>query len=220
MTENIGTEETVIDTASQESVRTYTQAEVDAMMAKTRSSVEHKVSKKYEGLGDPEYLKQLVNQAETARMDEQVKRGEFETILKDLASKKDAEINKRDNIIKDYKVNTPLLSAASQLKAVNAEQVKTLLQSNVRLNEDGDVEVVDSKGSVRYSDNGSPLAVQDLVQEFLQMNPHFVQPTPATTNTKSSHATGTNTKLDVSQLDMTNPVHRKLYAEARAEGKL
>jgi hypothetical protein len=219
MTDNIG-DNTVIDTESQESVKTYTQAEVDAMMAKTRSSVEHKVSKKYEGLGDPDYLRNLVQSAEQQKQEELVKRGEFETILKELASKKDAEISKRDSIIKDYKVNTPLLSAASQLKAVNAEQVKTLLSSNVRLNEDGEVEVIDSKGSVRYSDNGSLFQVQDLVQEFLQMNPHFVQPTPATTNTKSSHATGKDTKLDVTQLDMSNPDHRKLFAEARASGKL
>jgi hypothetical protein len=220
MTEQTLATETVIDTASQETAKTYTQAEVDALMAKTRSSVEHKVSKKYDGLGDPEYLKQLVQSAEQQKQEEAVKRGEFETILKELANKKDAEISKRDAIIQDYKVNTPILSAASQLKAVNAEQVKTLLQGQVRLNGDGEVEVVDSKGTVRYTDNGSPLGVQDLVQEFLQSNPHFVQPTPATTNTKSSHSAGTNTKLDISQLDMANPAHRKLYAEAKAEGKL
>jgi len=218
--QTLATEQTVIDTASQETAKTYTQAEVDALMAKTRSSVEHKVSKKYDGLGDPEYLKQLVQSAEQQKQEEAVKRGEFETILKELANKKDAEISKRDAIIQDYKVNTPILSAASQLKAVNAEQVKTLLQGQVRLNGDGEVEVVDSKGTVRYTDNGSPLGVQDLVQEFLQSNPHFVQPTPATTNTKSSHSAGTNTKLDISQLDMANPAHRKLYAEAKAEGKL
>jgi hypothetical protein len=220
MTDQTLATETVIDTASQETAKTYTQAEVDALMAKTRSSVEHKVSKKYDGLGDPEYLKQLVQSAEQQKQEEAVKRGEFETILKELANKKDAEISKRDAIIQDYKVNTPILSAASQLKAVNAEQVKTLLQGQVRLNMDGEVEVVDSKGTVRYTDNGSPLGVQDLVQEFLQSNPHFVQPTPATTNTKSSHSAGTNTKLDISQLDMANPAHRKLYAEAKAEGKL
>jgi hypothetical protein len=220
MTDQTLATETVIDTASQETAKTYTQAEVDALMAKTRSSVEHKVSKKYDGLGDPEYLKQLVQSAEQQKQEEAVKRGEFETILKELANKKDAEISKRDAIIQDYKVNTPILSAASQLKAVNAEQVKTLLQGQVRLNGDGEVEVVDSKGTVRYTDNGSPLGVQDLVQEFLQSNPHFVQPTPATTNTKSSHSAGTNTKLDISQLDMANPAHRKLYAEAKAEGKL
>lgn len=219
MTEQTLATETATEAATQETVKTYTQAEVDALMAKTRSSVEHKVSKKYDGLGDPEYLKQLVASAEQQKQEEAVKRGEFESILKELASKKDAEISKRDLIIQDYKVNTPLLSAASQLKAVNAEQVKTLLQNQVRLNADGEVEVVDNKGSVRYSDNGSPIQVQELVQEFLQANPHFVQATPATTNTKSSHTAG-NTKLDISQLDMSNPTHRKLYAEAKAEGRI
>lgn len=198
--------------------KTYTQEEVNDMMARLKGSLQKKLLKPYEDLGDPDQLRTLKQQAEAKAQADAIKRGEFEKTLQDLAAKKDFEIQKRDGVIKEYKVNTPLLSAAAQYRAVNAEQVKALLQNQVRLNETGDVEVVDSKGAVRYNDAGEPIGVSDLVREFLDSNPHFVQATPATTNTKSSHATAT-TGIDISKLDMKNPEHRKLFAQATAKAK-
>lgn len=203
-----------------QATKTYTQDEVNDMMARMKGSLQKKLLKPYEDLGDPDTLRGLKTEAEQRAQEQQIKRGEFEKTLQDLAAKKDAEIQKRDLVIKEYKVNTPLLSAAAQYRAVNAEQVKALLASNVRLNGDGEVEVVDSKGAVRYNDAGESLGVSDLVREFLDSNPHFVQPTPATTNTKSSHASNAANSIDISKLDMRNPEHRKIYAEAKAKGKI
>jgi hypothetical protein len=104
---------------------------------------------------------------------------------------------------------------------VNPEQVKSLLSTNVRLNSEGEVEVIDTKGAVRYTDAGTPLGVDDLVREFLDRNPHFVQPTPATTNTQSSHSSQSHSnKIDITKLDMKNPEHRKVYAEYRKKSGL
>lgn len=200
--------------------KSYSQKEVDDMMARMKGSLEKKLLKPYEDLGDPTELRTLKQQAEAKAQADAIKRGEFEKTLQELAAKKDAEISKRDSVIKEYKVNTPLLSAAAQYRAVNAEQVKALLSNNVRLNADGEVEVVDEKGAVRYSDAGQAIGVNDLVKEFLEKNPHFVSATPATTNTKSSHSSGGATTVDLSSLDMKNPQHRKIYAEARAKGKI
>jgi len=199
--------------------KTYTQEEVDNMMARMRGSLEKKLLKPYEDLGDPTELRSLKEQAEAKAQADAIKRGEFEKTLQELAAKKDAEIQKRDSVIKEYKVVTPLLSAAAKYNAVNAEQVKALLSSNVRLNTEGEVEVVDASGSVRYNDKGEALGVDDLVREFLDLNPHFKLATPATTNTKSSHTLGSTTSVDISKLDMKNPQHRKLYAEAQAKAK-
>jgi len=135
-------------------------------------------------------------------------------VIRELAAKKDAEILKRDSIIKEYKVNVPILSAAAKYNAVNAEQVKALLSTNVRLNDSGDVEVVDAKGSVRYTDKGEALQVEDLVKEFLDTNPHFKLANPTTTNTKSNFSGGSS-KVDIKSLDMKNPEHRKIYADFR-----
>lgn len=212
------TDAATLETENQAQVtKTYSQEEVDNMMARMRGSLEKKLLKPYEDLGDPETLRQLKSEAEKKATEQAIKRGEFEKTLQELAAKKDSEIQKRDLLIKEYRVNTPLLSAAAQYRAVNAEQVKALLQNQVRLNQDGEVEVVGNDGSVRYNDAGAPLGVNDLVREFLDSNPHFVQATPATTNSKSNivNSVTNGANIDISKLDMKNPDHRRLYAEAQ-----
>jgi len=203
---------------AQEATKTYSQKEVDDMMARMKGSLTRKFESKYADLGDVEELRNLKAEADERQRKEQIKRGDFEKTLQELASKKDAEIQKRDSIIKEYKVNTPLLNSAAKYRSVNPEQVKSLLANQVRLNDEGDVEVVDTSGSVRYNDAGQPIGVDDLVREFLDLNPHFVAPTPTTTNTKSSIGNKADGKLDISKLDMKNPEHRRLYAEAREKG--
>jgi hypothetical protein len=209
-----------VTTENQETsnAKTYTQEEFDNHMAGLKNSLTKKYEKQFSELGDIEELKKLKQDAEKKRQEEQLKRGEFEKTLQELAAKKDSEIQKRDSIIKEYKINTPLLNSAAKLRSVNPEQVKSLLSNQVRLNEDGDVEVVGQDGTVRYNDDGKPVTVEQLVDGFLKENPHFVQPTPSTTNTRSSVSGNTSTKIDVSKLDMTNPNHRKQYAEAKAKG--
>lgn len=221
MTDNTLAQDNATDaaTSNQENqapaAKTFTQEEVNAILARTKTQLEKKFASRYEDLGDPDELRSIKTEWEKKQQEQQIKRGEFEKTLQDLAAKKDAEIAKRDSVIKEYKVNTPLLSAAAKFRAVAPEQVKALLANNVRLNAEGEVEVVDEKGSVRYTDAGSPLGVEDLVRSFLDSNPHFVQPTPSTTNTRTNISANNSKPLDLSQLDMRNPEHRKIYAEYR-----
>ena len=204
------------ETASQaQAAKTFTQDEVNAILARTKSQLEKKYASKYEDLGDPDELRSIKTDWEKKQQEQQIKRGEFEKTLQEMAAKKDAEIQKRDSVIKEYKVNVPILSAAAKFNAVNAEQVKSLLAQNVRLNSEGEVEVVDEKGSVRYNDKGEPIAVEELVRGFLDSNPHFKMATPSTTNTRSNISSVSAEKLDVSKLNMSNPEHRKLYAQHR-----
>lgn len=217
LAQNMATDAASTDAENQaQATRTYSQEEVNDMMARMKGSLSKKLLKPYEDLGDPEELRQLRAEAEKRQQEQQIKRGEFERTLQELAAKKDAEISKRDAVIKEYKINTPLLSAAARYNAVNAEQVKALLSSNIRLNDSGDVEVMDSKGSVRYSDKGEPISVEDLVKEFLDVNPHFKLANPATSQTRSNIADkAQGKKVDISKLDMSNPEHRALYKEHR-----
>jgi hypothetical protein len=204
------------ETANQaQADKTFTQEEVNAILARTKTQIEKKFATKYQDLGDPDELRTIKSDWEKKQQEQQIKRGEFEKTLQEMAAKKDAEISKRDSIIKEYKVNSPLLSAAAKYRAVNAEQVKSLLNNHVRLNADGEVEVVGEGGAVRYRDDGQPLAVEDLVREFLDSNPHFVSASPTTANTKSNISQGQPAKLDITKLDMKNPEHRKVYSEYR-----
>lgn len=202
------------ENTNQAATKTYTQEEFDSHMARMKASITKKYEKTFAELGDIDELRELKASAEKKALEESKKRGEFDKILQDLAAKKDAEIAKRDQLIKEYTVDLPLVQTAAQLRAVNAEQVKALLKPNVRLSQDGAVEIVDREGKVRYTDAGTPFKVEDLVSEFLQTNPHFVQPTPATTQGKSNIGQGQE-KTDLTKLDFKNPEHRKLYQEAR-----
>jgi hypothetical protein len=207
-------QEQATDATNQETVKTYTQEEFDRHMAGLKSSLQKKYEKTYSDLGDINELRELKTQAEAKQLEDAKKRGEFDKLMKELADRKDAEISKRDTVISEYKINTPLLSAAAKYNAVNAEQVKSLLSPNIRMNDSGEVEVVDGKGSVRYSDKGEPIGVEDLVREFLDTNPHFKLANPATTQTRSNAIDkGSYKKMDVSKLDMRNPEHRAAYKE-------
>lgn len=195
--------------------KTYTQKEFDDHMARMKASISKKYERVFEELGDPEELRSIKQDYERRKNEEAKKRGEFDKIIQELAEKKDQEIRKRDEIIRNYTIDVPLLNAAAQLRSVNPEQVKQLLKPNLRVNELGEVEVLDNKGSVRYSDKGQPYRVEDLVQEFLQTNPHFVAATPSTTNGRSN-INQSPQKLDINKLDMRNPEHRRMYKEMRS----
>ena len=221
MTEtNIGEEHKATDAATAHTeenqapaTKTYTQKEMDDQMARLKSSLTKKLLKPYEDLGDPNELRELKTEAEKRQQEQQIKRGEFEKTLQELAAKKDAEIQKRDQIIKEYKVNTPLLNAAAKHRSINPEQVKRLLQDRVRLNPEGEVEVLDEKGGVQYTDSGTPVGVEDLVVNWLNENKHFQLPTANTTSTKSSYGVGYNNSFDISQLDMSKQGDRQRFAE-------
>jgi hypothetical protein len=200
------------------SAKTYSQEEVDNMMARMRGSLEKKLLKPYEDLGDPEELRNIRQEWDKKQHQEQVKRGEFEKILQEKADKWNAEIQKRDSIIKEYKVNTPLVSAAAKFRAVAPEQVKQLLSNRVRLNDMGDVEVLDEKGTVKYNDGGAPYQVDDLVREFLDSNPHFVSASPSTTHSRSNTGMNNTGQFDLSKLDFSNAGDRRRYAEAKKAG--
>lgn len=224
MSDNTLVNDTVTDTTdtseNQAVGKSYTQQEVDNMMARMRGSLEKKFTKTFEELGDLDELRQLKSEAEKRRQEAQLKRGEFEKTLQEQASKFGQEIQKRDAIIQDYKLNMPLVNAAAKFKAVNPEQVRTLLRNNVRLNEEGEAEVLDTNGSVRYDDSGQPLSVEAYVEEWLSGNPHFLAAAPGTINTKTNIGTAPSGKFNLKDLDLSRPQDRQLYREAKQKGLL
>lgn len=199
--------------------KTYTQEEFDNHIAGLKSSLTKKLLKPYEDLGDVNELRALKEAQLKKAQEESLKKGEFEKILQKMAEDKNAEIAKRDSVIREYKIETPLVNAAAKYRAVAPEQVRTLLKNNINLNAEGEVEVLDNNGQVRYNDKGVALTVEDLVNEFLAANPHFVQANPATSLTKSS-ITNNQAPIDITKLDMKDPAQRKIYAEYRKSAGL
>lgn len=217
MTDNqtSATTETTDNSAdNSQATKTFTQDEVNALMARTKSQLEKKYSSKYDDLGDPDELREIVAQHRKHKEEYQLKRGEFERVLQEKLAARDAEIQKRDRMIEEFRLDSPIVDAAARYRAVNPAQVRALVRNNVRLNTDGEVEVIDHEGKVRYDDRGQKVTVDSFVQTWLQENPHFVAPTPSTTATRSNVGF-TQDKLDVTKLDMKNPEHRKIYSEYR-----
>lgn len=202
------------DKDNQAQGKVYTEAEVNDMMARLKGSLTKKLSKQWEDLGDPDELRSIKQDYERRKNEEAKKRGEFDKIISELAEKKDQEIRKRDEIIRNYTVDMPLVDTAAQLGAVNPNQVRQLLKPFVRMNDSGEVEVLDDKGNIRYSDKGTPFGVNDLVKEFLDTNLHFRAAGPATTQGKTNIGQGPQ-KIDPKTLNMKDAGQRRLYKELR-----
>jgi len=193
--------------------RGFSQDEVNRIVA-DRVARERK---KFDGFDVDEY-KQLKTADENRKLEEQKQRGEFEEILKEQATKFNNRIHELETTLKREKVDGALLSTASQLKSVAPSQVADLLKDRVRLNEQGEAEVLDDTGKTAYKDDGSAFAVQDLVKDFLSKNPHFAAPSASGTGSESKVGGGkSSTELDITSLDMNNPKDRAKYAEWKAK---
>jgi hypothetical protein len=200
---------------TQETVKenTLSQDDVNRIVAERVAREKAKFEKKYSNV-DLDLYNQLVEEKETIRQKEMEKRGEFEKLLKEQAEKFNGKIQQYQSELTSIKVDGALLNEASANKAINPQQVVQLLKGQVRLNEAGTVDVIDANGQVRYDDNGNPLQVSKLVNEFLTANPHFVSAGPSGSGT--GQGVGRQTPVvdnDVSKLNMENPEHRKRYAE-------
>ena len=68
-------------------------------------------------------------------------RGEFETVLKETVSKKDAIIAQQKAELKAVRIDDELLKEASNQQAKKPQQVVNLLKNKVQLSEDGKAEI-------------------------------------------------------------------------------
>ena len=149
---------------------------------------------------------------------QRIQRGEFEEILKNKTQEFTKEKQELQNQLRDIKINKSLLSSASRNKAINPDQVVELLKNNIKLNESGNVEILDKSGLPRYNQSGELLTTDELVQEFLTQNPHFVSATPSGSGSVSNVDRQELSKpLNLSELNFNNPEDRKRYAEYKRQ---
>jgi len=187
------------ETAEVQEVKTFTQDEVDRIVADRIARQQRQFDKKLEGI-DLNEVRELLTQREQAQVQEQKERGDYEAVIKQMSDKH----NEREAALKSQLERTlvdgALLSAASKLNAVSPDQVSALLRGSVALSEDNTVEVFDKNGTPRYNDSGNLLSVDELVAEFLTANPHFVKASAG--GAGSSGAAGGSTSKPLSYSDM------------------
>jgi len=186
---------------------------VKQRLAKERASIYKKLD-----VDDLDTAINAVKQSREAEEKEKIKKGEFEQILKEKSEEYNKKISGLESELKDIKINRALLQSASKNRAINPDQVVSLLQTNMRLNDTGNVEILDKNGITRYNNKGELLTTDELVSEFLTQNPHFVTASPSGSGSVSNvDRTELNKPFNLSDLDLNNPADRKKYAEYRKQ---
>lgn len=191
---------------------TFNQDDVNRIVADRVARERAKFEKQYSGV-DLDHYKNLVEAEEQRKKEELEKRGEYEKLLSEQAEKFTGKIKQYENELHSIKVDGTLLNEASSQKAVNPQQVVSLLKGQIKLNEAGAIDVVDTNGQVRYDEMGKPIQVSTLVSEFLTANPHFVQAGPSGAGTSNGIGKQPTVDNDISKLDMNKPQDRAQYAE-------
>lgn len=218
----VNTEETVTGTVdagqenqSQEDGKTFTQDQVNDIVAKRLQQA----NKKFEGVDMTEY-QQLKELKERVEDQELMDRKDFDTLLKKTRDKYTSEVTTLKGELESIKIDGALIDAASKLRSIAPEQTAQLLRNSVKLDAAGKVVIMDGD-TVRYTDEAEPMTVDQLVTEFLDKNTYFRASGPSgTDSTGNSDIVQKTQPVDISQLDMTNPAHREEYRKLKQAGKL
>ena len=210
-------EEPKVETPEVSKEKLFTEAEVGEIIenriARERSNLNKRL-----GVNDIDVAVNAVKTQKELEEKQKIQKGEFEEILKTRTQEHQKEKEQLENQLRDIKINKSLLSSASKQRAINPDQVVDLLKKDMRLNESGNVEILDSNGIARYNKLGELLTTDELVQEFLTQNPHFVSATPSGSGSVSNvDRTNSKQSFKLEELDMNNPEDRKKYAEYRKQ---
>ena len=202
-------EETIIqDQAPSE--RMFTQEEVNSMIAKRAD----KMAKQKFGDIDVSEYQELKAAKEKSQRDELIRKNKFEEVLKQQKEQYDSEVNSLRSQLTSVRVDGAVLDAATKHGAVSPSDVAQLMKNSIQLDSNGNPVVLDGSGDVRYdAGNAEPLSIEAAVKEFLEQKPYFRASNPAGAGTVSNSRPQKTEQMSLSDLDMKNPEHRKMYAE-------
>jgi hypothetical protein len=203
------------ETKSAES-KAFTEDQVEAIVQRRLERYKKTVSSKLDGL-DLEEAKKLLEEKKQKEQELALQRGEFDKVLKETVSKKDTRISALESELQKIRIDETLINTASQLKAINPNEVKALLRGAVKLNDSGNVEVVSENGTPRYNEKGELMSVNELVAEYLNNNPHHLSATPKGTGSQSGIGGNTLKPFSIANLDLSKAEDRKIYAEHKKQ---
>jgi len=192
------------------------QSELDKILEKRLARERAKIEKRFNGI-DPDEARQLLEEKEAKELDMQKQRGEFDKVLKETVSKKEAEISQYKAELQKVRIDDALIKVASEYQAIKPDQVVNLLKSKVQLGADGNPEIIGDNNAPMYNGNGELLSINEYVGNFLDDNPHFRNATPSGAGSKSSVGGETPKPLNLAELNMNNPEDKAKYAEYRKE---
>ena len=204
----------------QEEVKTDPSFTAEQVEDKIKERLARERRKIYKELGteDLNIAKSALQEKQEKELEIKKQRGEFDEIMKTQAEKSNSEISILKSQLEQIKITDSLLNSASKHKANVPDQVVKLLRSQVKLNDEGKVEVLAENNQPRYNTKGELLSVDEYVQEFLTQNPHFQSATPSGSGSQGNvDRVNANQPFNIADLDMSNPADRKLYADYRKQ---
>ena len=190
--------------------KSFTQEQLDNIVQARLMAERKKYERKME-----EEEKQKTELLKQKQLEEAKSKAEIEKLMKERIAEKDSEISRYKNEIKKEKIDNSILSVASKNNAINPLQVVQLIEKEIKLNDDGRIEVLDNNSNIRYNAKGELLTIEDRVKEFLDTNPHFRNATVQGSGSKASIGGNTVKPLNIQDLDLNKPEDRKAYAEYR-----
>ena len=202
-------EEVKVETPKQQ---TFTQEQLDNII---KSRLEAEKTKHQRQIDEVKRQEEEI--AKEKQVQEAKSKAELEKLMKQRISEKDTEILKYKTEIKKERIDNSVLSVASKHKAISPSQVVSLLKDDIKLNDDGRVEILDNNSNIRYNSKGELLTIEERVKEFLDANPHFRQGSLAGSGSQSSIEGKTVKPFNIQDLDMSKPEDRAKYAEYRKQ---
>jgi len=190
--------------------KSFTQEQLDNIVQARLMAERKKYERKME-----EEDRQKTELLKQKQLEEAKSKSEIEKLMKERIAEKDSEISRYKTEIKKEKIDNSILSVASKNNAINPQQVVQLIEKEVKLNDDGRIEVLDNNSNIRYNAKGELLTIEDRVKEFLDTNPHFRNATVQGSGSKASIGGNTVKPLNIQDLDLNKPEDRKAYAEYR-----
>jgi len=192
--------------------QTFTQDQLDNIIKARLESEKNKHNKHLDEIKQKE-----VEALKEKEVKEAKSKSELEKLMQQRIAEKDTEILKYKSEIKKERIDNSVLSVASKMSAINPQQVVDLLKSEIKLNDDNRIEILDNNSNIRYNPKGELLTIEQRVKEFLDANPHFSQGSKAGVGSQSSVGGQTVKPLKIQDLDMSKPEDRSKYAEYRKE---
>ena len=192
------------------------QSELDKIIEKRLARERAKIEKRFSGI-DPDEARKLLDEKEKRELEMKKERGEFETVLKETVTKKDAIIAQQKAELKAVRIDDELLKEASNQQAIKPQQVVNLLKNKVQLSEDGKAEIIGDNKLPIFNDKAEPMSIKEYVEQFLNDNPHFKVASPSGAGSKSSVGGDTPKPLNLAELNMNNPEDKARYMEYRKE---
>ena len=218
-TENVETKEVQQEQSKKEFVKNDkgNQVDIDRVIDERLKRQKRLIAEEL-GVQDLDQAKAIMEANKKLEEEKAIEKGKFDEVIKKRTQEYNEKLSKLENELRNERIDKQLITAASKNNAINPDQIKQLMKDMVHLNAEGKVEVLDKAGTPRYNKNGDPLTVEEAVQEFLTQNSHFQSATPSGSGSVSNVGkSDTNKTLNISDLDMSKPEDRKLYAQYRRQ---